>query len=278
MYLWDALTPVVFYVMLMISLALANLLWHVALNKAPVSPSSEAHTSLLSESEGEAAMEFAADKVRVHIEAPKFSAWYFVVSEALGVLNFWNFGVTLSSLAFWSQQTQTGTNFQYIEALPWILYEDGWTLRKPSLPFLILITAGTPISWVLLFTRFRNEIGTTHVTNLIGGLYHTYRQPVFYWEFVVLVRRLLIAALVRLPATNVFRHWMVVVVLLVALVLQYRFHPLQRRRGELDRSDRAVRRPSFFLHSTVPYAYPLARHCTGLDMHRDQCSVLLRLL
>jgi len=159
-----------------------------------------------------------------------FSAFGLFVSEVLAISYFFYFGVTLSSLSFFTCETQHGTNLQFVQDYPWMSCygKAAREVRVVTLPFLVLFTAGVPLFFASLLFYFRKTRSKRTVVDIIGGLFRCYRQELFWWEMVVLARRLGLALVLRIPRTSSFHSWSVVLVLVISVSLQFLFQPFQR--------------------------------------------------
>jgi hypothetical protein len=160
-----------------------------------------------------------------------FSARALVVSEILAVLYFFYFGVTLSSLSFFTCSSQKGTGDLFVRSMPWIRCDgrQAKDLRMSSIPFFVIITAGAPILFASLLFYYRNQLHKRTVTDIIGGLYRCYRKEMFWWELVVLARRLVLALVLRIEKQSAFHQWSVILVLTISVVLQFSFQPFNQR-------------------------------------------------
>lgn len=101
-------------------------------------------------------------------------------------------------------------------------------LRLISIPFLTLVTAGVPLCFAALLFYYRKSRSNRTVKDVIGGLYRCYREDLFFWEMVVLARRLILALVLRIPRTSAFHPWSVILVLVVSVALQFLCKPFQQ--------------------------------------------------
>jgi hypothetical protein len=159
-----------------------------------------------------------------------FSARGLLVSEMLAVSYFFYFGVTFSALSWFTCETQVGTNLLYLQERHWMRC-DGNAVKETRLltiPFLIIYTAGVPALFATLLFYYRNLIHLRVVNDVIGGLYRCYRKKLFWWELVILARRLGLAFVLRIAKDSAFHIWSIYSVLSISVALQFLFQPFNQ--------------------------------------------------
>ena len=168
---------------------------------------------------------------RSHNGIRYFSARSMAISEILTVLYFFYFGVTLSSLAYFTCEEQAGTKILFLQTFPWMRCDSAevHALRLATIPIFILYSAGVPILFTSILLYYRKRIHLRVVNDIIGGLYRCYQKSCYGWDIVVLMRRLLLALAIRIPVSSYFHSWCVVLVLSVFLALQFWFQPFHRK-------------------------------------------------
>lgn len=160
-----------------------------------------------------------------------FSARGLVASEIIAILYFFYFGVTLSSLSFFTCESQLGTMRKYLYNYPWLACDSAQTqsLRNLSIPFLVLYTGGVPLLFIAILYYYRKKIHLRVVNDIIGGLYRCYTHKCFWWDIVVLFRRLALALAIRIPNQSAFHIWCVLLVLALSTLAQFWFQPFNRK-------------------------------------------------
>lgn len=160
-----------------------------------------------------------------------FSARSMAISELLTVLSFFYFGVTLTSLAYFTCEKQAGTRILYLEAFPWLRCDtkEVRMMRLATIPVLVLYSVGVPLGFFGILFYYRKKVHLRAVSDIIGGLYRCYRSDCFMWDLAVLLRRLMIAIALRIPENSVFHRWTVTLILVIALGAQFWFQPFHRK-------------------------------------------------
>jgi hypothetical protein len=115
----------------------------------------------------------------------------------LTVLQFFFFGTSLTATEYFFPDIQAHTGIKYVQAHPWMLYADASTLRAISVPWLVLIVTGLPLGFFVFAWQVRHKIASPKVRAYVGSLFSRYQVKLFWWEAVNLVKKLVIALLIR---------------------------------------------------------------------------------
>lgn len=94
----------------------------------------------------------------------------------------------------------------------------------------IVYVGGIPLLFATLLLIYRRQSHERRVKYWLGNLYYCYRPSMYWFELVILVRRLALAVLISVvPASSPVRAAAIVVVLWVALVVQHLVAPFVNR-------------------------------------------------
>jgi hypothetical protein len=151
-----------------------------------------------------------------------------MVHMVLSVLLTVFFSVTLTALAGVSCTLRDG----YLNAYPWIRCDAGVSaefvpIAALSIACLLLYTLGVPLAAAAQLYVTRAQLTEPHIARRLGFLFGPYRQDCFWWEFVALGRRAVLAAAIALvPFTQQpLQAAIVMAVLVVSVALQQAFAP-----------------------------------------------------
>ena len=90
----------------------------------------------------------------------------------------------------------------------------------------VVYVGGIPILFGWLLWRYRNWVEDPKIKCWLGNLYYCYKRKYFWFEMVILVRRLVLAILIStLPSDNILLPALIVMTLFVALLLQVWINP-----------------------------------------------------
>jgi hypothetical protein len=90
----------------------------------------------------------------------------------------------------------------------------------------VVYVAGIPLLFATLLLAFRRHSHERRVKYWLGNLYYCYRPSMYWFELVMLTRRLVLAILISVtPQSTPFRAAAIVFVLWVALVVQHVVRP-----------------------------------------------------
>ena len=90
----------------------------------------------------------------------------------------------------------------------------------------VVYVGGIPILFGWLLWRYRNWVEDPKIKCWLGNLYYCYKRNYFWFEMVILIRRLVLAILIStLPSDNILLPALIVMTLFVALLLQVWINP-----------------------------------------------------
>jgi len=90
----------------------------------------------------------------------------------------------------------------------------------------VVYVAGIPTLFGCLLWKYRARIEEPKIKYWLGNLYYCYKGRYFWFEMVILVRRLLLAILISvLPSENILLPSLILVTLSLALLLQVWLNP-----------------------------------------------------
>jgi Leucine-rich repeat (LRR) protein len=152
-----------------------------------------------------------------------------IASNTLAIFQFFYFGTSLAATEYFFADIQAHTGLKYVQAHPWMLYSDATSLRRLSIPWLIFIVIGLPISLLVFAWQIRHKIASPTVKSYVGSLFDRYRPKFFWWEATNLVKKLTIALLIRgIAATNPLQSIMIAVAICVPMLIQVAMRPWKR--------------------------------------------------
>lgn len=201
----------------------------------------------------------------------------FICSNLVSVLQFLYLGTATTALEPFFGYTQIFTNRFYLAHLPWLLFSDAKSHRLVAIPFLIFVVVGLPLAFLVVTFKLRHHLSSPRVTQYVGSLYARYRLSRPWWTAIDLLRKLMLALLLRcFFSSPVWRAGLVLFTLSVYSFLTVLFLPWkQRSENLLDVTSSAILianyvTPGFINQYASPYQYP------GLDT-RDN-SILIALI
>eukprot|EP00002_Diphylleia_rotans_P033164 TRINITY_DN7023_c0_g1_i1.p1 TRINITY_DN7023_c0_g1~~TRINITY_DN7023_c0_g1_i1.p1 ORF type:complete len:1603 (+),score=320.54 TRINITY_DN7023_c0_g1_i1:254-5062(+) len=124
-----------------------------------------------------------------------------------------------------------GDEKTYLNIFPWIPCESGndefVTLLKMAIPFLIGFVAVLPISFYMILRRSSKQLDHPQVYQRYGFLFINYHHDYYYWDLVIITRRLMIALITTIiPYTEKAALYITLfVVFQLSIWLQHRYNP-----------------------------------------------------
>jgi len=125
-------------------------------------------------------------------------------------------------------RTDTATGNSYVRAAPYAQCETPThrNLVGASIALMIIYLAGFPVLIMGLLYRFRNELKMPWMYNILGFMYRGYTPGLYWWELVVLFRKLALVVAFFVPDHHSFvGPLLAILVLQFSIVLQLSFKP-----------------------------------------------------
>src|SRR5690349_3020934 len=98
----------------------------------------------------------------------------------------------------------------------------------------VLYTIGFPVLFTTLLFKYRTRAHDRSVRYWLGNLYYCYKEKLFWFELVIIARRLVLAVLLSaLSITSLYRFGGVMFILLVALLVQFWAWPFTQRKDNV---------------------------------------------
>ena len=126
-----------------------------------------------------------------------YPAMALATSTSISIVKFLYFGTTMAAVEYLFYTVQKGTNKKYVQSVPWMSFEDASVLRTISIPFMVLYLFGIPFGFVVVSWKLRHKISSPFVRLYFGSLFENYERHLFWWELVNMVRKLVVALLLR---------------------------------------------------------------------------------
>jgi hypothetical protein len=136
----------------------------------------------------------------------------------------------LAAVEYFFSSVQTGTGMKYDQSHPWMLYDDARSLRHLSIPWLVIVAIGLPITFLVSCWKLRHKINSPVVVTYAGSLFRKYRSRCYWWEIVNVIKKLTIALLIRgISSSNPLQPALIIIVIGILQLLQAVFMPWKRR-------------------------------------------------
>jgi len=156
-----------------------------------------------------------------------------LVYMSLSMLMTTYFSVSIKALSGFSCTLTDG----YLNAYPWIECSVSRSTEFPvilalSVVCFVVYTVGVPLVSAYQLFKHRSSLGSDPaIATRLGFLYGPYRPGCFWWEYVVILRRLVLAlAITLVPFTQQqLESAIVMAVLVVSVALQHAFEPFATR-------------------------------------------------
>jgi hypothetical protein len=155
-------------------------------------------------------------------------AYDVLVYMSLSMLMTTYFDVTIKALAGMSCTLPDG----YLNAYPWIscntdTFPEFRVVLALSVLCIIVYTLGVPAFAGYHLFRNRSQLGRPRIARRLGFLFGSYRPALFWWEYVIIARRLALALAVTLvPFTQQqLTAVTIMTVLVISIALQHTFSP-----------------------------------------------------
>eukprot|EP00698_Gefionella_okellyi_P019965 TRINITY_DN6207_c0_g3_i2.p1 TRINITY_DN6207_c0_g3~~TRINITY_DN6207_c0_g3_i2.p1 ORF type:complete len:933 (+),score=150.48 TRINITY_DN6207_c0_g3_i2:145-2799(+) len=129
-----------------------------------------------------------------------------LIKVTLFILNFFYFGLCGKILAVFNCQPATADGQHlYMQSIPWLECSTNTVWGSMSVIAYVCMgfyMFGIPLLFAALLVRFRTRAHDESVAYWLGGLYTSYRPQMFWYELVVIARRVSLAALLSLASTT----------------------------------------------------------------------------
>ena len=136
--------------------------------------------------------------------------------------------VTKSLLSVFSMEEIEGDMYLKLEVGTPAMSVEHVVMMVLSAVYLIVFSAGVPLIGLFCMFYLRHQRGERRFTTIAGFLMDGYRVEVaWFWEFVVLLRKLVILGVSLFIWEPFFQSFAAVVVLIVALSIQLYVHPFE---------------------------------------------------
>jgi Leucine-rich repeat (LRR) protein len=146
---------------------------------------------------------------RVHYPAKAL-----ISSTSISIFRFFYFGAALSSLDYIFPESQEITKKKFVQAVPWMAFDDARALRGVSIPFIVLFLMIVPASFVALAWKLRHKILSPFVRLHFGSLFENFQSRAYWWELVMIYKKMSIALVLRsMPASNGFQICLIISIL-----------------------------------------------------------------
>jgi Leucine-rich repeat (LRR) protein len=152
-----------------------------------------------------------------------------LASNTLMVFQFFYFSVSLTATEYFFPEIQAHSGIKYVQAHPWMLYAEASVLRGISIPFLIVVVLGLPLSFIVFAWHFRHKVASPKIKAYVGSIFSRYRAKLFWWEAVNLVKKLVIALLIRgVAASNPLQSVFISLAVFTPMMAQTALRPWRR--------------------------------------------------
>ena len=153
-----------------------------------------------------------------------------ITSVSVTIIRFFYFGTAIAASEFLTSDYQTETQKRYSANYPWMLYSDAKPFIAVSIPTLILYVYGFPLAFGILCYRVRHIYQAHSVKVFFGTLFENFSRKYFWWEIFNILRKLVIALIVRgIPSSNAMQFVLVVIMLSMSQVVILSLQPWKRK-------------------------------------------------
>lgn len=160
----------------------------------------------------------------------EYPATALLSSVSLSVVKFFYFGTAISAHEYIFASHQAFTAIKYVQNHPWIPYSAATQLIGASIPAILIFDLILPIAFLFLCWKVRRSFYTPQVQIYFGTLFETFSRRCFWWEMVIILKKLSIALVLRgLPPTDAFQSSLVVIILSGIQFAQVMLQPWKRR-------------------------------------------------
>jgi hypothetical protein len=160
----------------------------------------DAHQRLLliqDQSEPKQPAKIFTDTFKDNKEARDYPAHALVSNVGISVLRFFYFSVALGATEYFFSVVQLCTGLRFVQSHPWMLYSDASSLRKASIPILVLYVAGLPLTFAIVLFKFRKSVASSRFDMYLGSTVSRFHASTCWWELVLVARKLFLALVLR---------------------------------------------------------------------------------
>jgi Leucine-rich repeat (LRR) protein len=182
-----------------ISIGLAEVLYRILMALPVSKSSSDSSGTPQSQDDTIALLPSGSADMEIRVDYP---AAALVSSTSISIFRFFYFGAALSSLDYLFSETQNVTNKKFVQSVPWMEFDDAKVLRGVSIPFMVLFLLLVPALFVLLAWKLRHKISSPFVRLYFGSLFDNFQSHVYWWEIVMILKKIAIALVLRSLAPN----------------------------------------------------------------------------
>ena len=195
----------------------------------------------------------------------------------ISVFQFFYFGTALAALEYFFFSIQPNTQEIYVKSQPWMKFADATVLRYVSIPWLIVFVFGLPLAFIVLAILVRDKISAPSISIYFGSIFSRYKRSLFWWEIVNVLKKLIVAILVRaISPSSAMQPASVITILGVAQLFQTTRQPWRMRMENImDHLGCLLLILSLYASQTVPLSHASASVYTVLAF--DGTFVLINL-
>jgi hypothetical protein len=158
-----------------------------------------------------------------------YPAMALVASTTISLVQFFYFGTALTATEYFFGSRQALSGMKYVQAHPWMHYDGALRLRLASVPFLVVYVLGWPLIFIYLAWMIRDRVKSSSTSIYYGTLFGRYKARWYWWEIVLVVRKLAIALVIRgIEPSNAFQMGLVIIFIAVVHVAQSNILPWRR--------------------------------------------------
>jgi hypothetical protein len=152
-------------------------------------------------------------------------------SSVISVVQFFYFGISLNAVEYFvSDGSRRGISAdRFVRSTPWMLYSEANTMRLVSIPFLVLIVAGLPLTLLAVLLKESLSSSPSSIMIYLGSFTKRYQSGHEWWEVMRLIQRLMISlSLTIIDSSSAFRPSVTVTLLCASLCTQFMIKPWKR--------------------------------------------------
>jgi Leucine-rich repeat (LRR) protein len=157
-----------------------------------------------------------------------------ISSMSISIIQFFYFGAAMTVTEYLFCYNQECTGIDFVQTQPWMRCDSPQvkTLRQISIPFLLFYFLGLPAAFVAVAFRIRHVIPSYAVTLYGGTLFDRYRLKWYWWEIMVVMRKLALAFVLKsISNRSSFQPATIFFILTLSGFLQ---HVMRPRREDLE--------------------------------------------